>query len=328
MDALDVHELGDASTLHCASASCRVTDPIAAAGARRRADAGGEIVLETYGSRLPAGCPAIEVHEPGNVYARDDFVYWGFPPRVCGDWDASSASTKSRCRQPEINSHPRISQCYEPRTDRTRDRRAELPATSRQPKPARRALTSRPGLTRAARKLSVRCRCIQVDRRPPTDLPGRAHDRGRGRLPGHRGRNRRARLRVDRDGSDRPNFDPRNSSHSGSTSRTANQRGRVVRQTGTDVRTNWFLSDRSLAHATIAFRAKRHAGADGARYRNDGMSKRARSLLVAGPPRRTAWSRARADCGRGPAVRGGTDRGSRYAMGRAGRCARRLAWRA
>jgi hypothetical protein len=35
---------------------------------------GGEIVLETYGSRLPADAPAIEVHEPGDVYARDDFV--------------------------------------------------------------------------------------------------------------------------------------------------------------------------------------------------------------------------------------------------------------
>ena len=25
-----------------------------------------------------ADAPAIEVHEPGDVYARDDFVYWGF----------------------------------------------------------------------------------------------------------------------------------------------------------------------------------------------------------------------------------------------------------
>ena len=40
--------------------------------------AGGEIVLETYGSHLAADAPAIEVHEPGDVYARDDFVYWGF----------------------------------------------------------------------------------------------------------------------------------------------------------------------------------------------------------------------------------------------------------
>ncbi len=39
----------------------------------------GEIVLETYGSRLAADAAAIEVREPGDVYARDDFVYWGFP---------------------------------------------------------------------------------------------------------------------------------------------------------------------------------------------------------------------------------------------------------
>ena len=39
---------------------------------------GGEVVLETYGSRLTADSPAIEVHDPGDVYARDDFVYWGF----------------------------------------------------------------------------------------------------------------------------------------------------------------------------------------------------------------------------------------------------------
>jgi len=36
-------------------------------------------VLETYGSRLAADAAAIEVREPGDVYARDDFVYWGFP---------------------------------------------------------------------------------------------------------------------------------------------------------------------------------------------------------------------------------------------------------
>ena len=34
--------------------------------------------IETYGSRRLADAPAIEVHAPGEVYARDDFVYWGF----------------------------------------------------------------------------------------------------------------------------------------------------------------------------------------------------------------------------------------------------------
>jgi tRNA (mo5U34)-methyltransferase len=41
---------------------------------------GGQIVLETYGSLLADETPAIEVHDAGDVYAGDDFVYWGFPP--------------------------------------------------------------------------------------------------------------------------------------------------------------------------------------------------------------------------------------------------------
>lgn len=58
----------------------RVTDPVALLQALADVLApGGQIVLETYGSRLPADTPAIEVREPGDVYARDDFVYWGFP---------------------------------------------------------------------------------------------------------------------------------------------------------------------------------------------------------------------------------------------------------
>jgi hypothetical protein len=56
-----------------------VTDPIALLRALMGVLAwGGEIVLETYGSRLAADAPAIEIHEVGDVYARDDFVYWGF----------------------------------------------------------------------------------------------------------------------------------------------------------------------------------------------------------------------------------------------------------
>ena len=58
----------------------RVTDPIALL--QTLADVlapGGEIVLETYGSTLGADTPAIELREPGDVYARDDFTYWGFP---------------------------------------------------------------------------------------------------------------------------------------------------------------------------------------------------------------------------------------------------------
>ena len=80
MDALDGHELGERfDVVLCFGILHRVTDPIGLL--RALVDvlaAGGEIVLETYGSHLGANAPAIEVHERGDVYARDDFVYWGF----------------------------------------------------------------------------------------------------------------------------------------------------------------------------------------------------------------------------------------------------------
>ena len=71
--------------------------------------AGGEIVLETYGSHLGADAPAIEVHEPGDVYARDDFVYWGFSAeglrrlaRIAGLDEIEIVD------ELEIDGHPRI----------------------------------------------------------------------------------------------------------------------------------------------------------------------------------------------------------------------------
>ena len=80
MDALDVRELGERFDVAlCFGILHRVTDPIALLGALADVLApGGEVVLETYGSRLAADAAAIEVHEAGAVYARDDFVYWGF----------------------------------------------------------------------------------------------------------------------------------------------------------------------------------------------------------------------------------------------------------
>jgi tRNA (mo5U34)-methyltransferase len=110
MDALDVHELGERfDVVLCFGILHRMTNPIALLGALAGVLApGGEIVLETYGSRLAAGAPAIEVHEPGDVYARDDFVYWGFSPgglrrlgRIVG-FDVEVVD------QLEIDGHPRI----------------------------------------------------------------------------------------------------------------------------------------------------------------------------------------------------------------------------
>jgi tRNA (mo5U34)-methyltransferase len=111
IDAVDVRELGERfDVVLCFGVLHRVTDPIALLGAL--ADvlaAGGEIVLETYGSRLLGDVAAIDVHEPGEVYARDEFVYWGFSPeglrrlaRIAGLDELEVVD------QLEIDSHPRI----------------------------------------------------------------------------------------------------------------------------------------------------------------------------------------------------------------------------
>src|SRR5690349_13656463 len=64
MDALDLHELAERfDVVLCFGILHRVTDPIRLLRALMDVlAAGGEIVLETYGSSLPAYGPAIEVH--------------------------------------------------------------------------------------------------------------------------------------------------------------------------------------------------------------------------------------------------------------------------
>ena len=51
----------------------------------------------------------VEVHEPGDVYRRDEFVYWGFPKeglrRVAG---LAGFNTVDILDTPQIDGHPRI----------------------------------------------------------------------------------------------------------------------------------------------------------------------------------------------------------------------------
>jgi tRNA (mo5U34)-methyltransferase len=111
MDALDVRELDERfDVVLCFGVLHRVTDPIALLQALGDVLApGGEIVLETYGSRLAADAPAIEVHEPGDVYARDEFVYWGFSPAGLGRLGRIVGLDELEVvDQLEINGHPRI----------------------------------------------------------------------------------------------------------------------------------------------------------------------------------------------------------------------------
>ena len=111
IDALDVRELGERfDVVLCFGILHRVINPVALLRALGDVLApGGEIVLETYGARPAADSPAIEVHEPGDVYARDEFVYWGFSPeglrqlgRIVG------LDQLEVVDQLQIDGHPRI----------------------------------------------------------------------------------------------------------------------------------------------------------------------------------------------------------------------------
>lgn len=111
MDAMDVRELGERfDAVLCFGILHRVTNPIALLQTLAAVlTPGGQVVLETYGSLLPGDPAAIEVHNPGAVYARDEFLYWGFPAeglrrlaRIVGLGDVKIED------QTEIDGHPRI----------------------------------------------------------------------------------------------------------------------------------------------------------------------------------------------------------------------------
>ena len=69
------------------------------------------MLLETYGSadRTLRGRGGFHVHAPGEVYARDDFVYWGFTP---AGLDAMARDAGFEAFElidaPLIDGHPRI----------------------------------------------------------------------------------------------------------------------------------------------------------------------------------------------------------------------------
>jgi len=111
MDAMDVRDLNEQfDVVLCFGILHRVTDPIGFLQTLADVVApGGELVIETYGSRLDPSTPVIEIREPGDVYARDDFVYWGFPAeglrRLAGLVGLDEVEI---VREVEVDGHPRI----------------------------------------------------------------------------------------------------------------------------------------------------------------------------------------------------------------------------
>jgi tRNA (mo5U34)-methyltransferase len=113
LDAFDLDALGERfDVVFCFGILHRVESPLGLLRVlRQRLLDGGEILIETYGvaNRELESEAALHVAEPGEVYARDDFVFWGFTgeslarlARHAGFGGCHVLST------PVIDGHPRI----------------------------------------------------------------------------------------------------------------------------------------------------------------------------------------------------------------------------
>ena len=113
LDAFDLDSLRERFDLIlCFGILHRVENPLGLLSIlRRRLEPGGEVLLETYGvaDKQLENAAAVHVCESGEVYARDDFVYWGFTgesldrlSRFAGFAGATVLDA------PTIDGHPRI----------------------------------------------------------------------------------------------------------------------------------------------------------------------------------------------------------------------------
>ena len=112
IDAFDLDELGETfDFILCFGILHRVENPLELLKiVRRRLATGGRVLLETHGTADRAiDSTAVYVPAPGEVYARDDFVYWGFTP---AGLDAMARQAGFECFElidaPVIDGHRRV----------------------------------------------------------------------------------------------------------------------------------------------------------------------------------------------------------------------------
>ncbi len=113
LDAFELDQLDELfDVIFCFGILHRVESPLSLLKVlRRRLAGGGQLLLETYGvaNRALEDDAAIHVYGAGQVYARDDFVYWGFTGESLGRLanHAGFAGTEI-IDTPMIEGHPRI----------------------------------------------------------------------------------------------------------------------------------------------------------------------------------------------------------------------------
>ena len=112
IDAFDLDELGETfDFILCFGILHRVENPLGLLKViRRRLAPGGRVLLETHGAVDRASdSAAVYIPAPGEVYAHDDFVYWGFTPAGL-DAMARHAGFEGfeLIDTPVIDGHPRV----------------------------------------------------------------------------------------------------------------------------------------------------------------------------------------------------------------------------
>jgi SAM-dependent methyltransferase len=112
MDAMELERLDETfDFVYCFGILHRVENPLGLLRVLLACTApGGTVLVETYGMRAEhRDGPAIRVSEPGEVYAGDDFVYWGF--NDIGLERLARIAGFSRAEQldaVEVDQHPRL----------------------------------------------------------------------------------------------------------------------------------------------------------------------------------------------------------------------------
>jgi tRNA (mo5U34)-methyltransferase len=120
LDASSLGELGETfDFVFCFGILHRVSDPLGLLRMlRARLADSGRVLLETYGIDGDDGSPHIRVHRPGDIYADDEFVYWGFGAEALRRLAELAGFTGFQLHAaPIIDGHPRIIASLTPTTD-------------------------------------------------------------------------------------------------------------------------------------------------------------------------------------------------------------------
>jgi SAM-dependent methyltransferase len=111
LDASRLDELEETfDFIFCLGILHRVTDPLGLLQLLHgRLANGGSVLLETYGINGDDCSPSIRVHRPGDVYADDEYVYWGFGAEALRRLAELAGFTEFQLHAtPIIDGHPRI----------------------------------------------------------------------------------------------------------------------------------------------------------------------------------------------------------------------------